>query len=1002
MSSYSPIVEQIKAYKATFRKGKIPNKFSRNLMVKLMPFVQGFRCFFIEYWGKTYGFPLSQMTIDDDAIVLFGKKTIACDVLSLVNRCIQYACDDDLMLLNMLIDSMDRVFFDAFKEYVKTYQKQENRGFGGVSDAPKFLCDVDILKEVSLGVSSYVYTARVEVIKDIIVGPQKCCVIAGNSASGKTVSVIQSIDLISRNETKTIWFDAINVNVNIYNIIYTLLSNDDREKIVIVIDNAHARPADVIDWLGIIHAYLEERNTDYCVLLLTWYNALDILSQHAVSLFGIAPQVHCSGREQIESILNKQHCQQYRERILCDSREDVLVAKSILDYIDANGQYPTPLRLSKSIYEKATKGAALDEDAEKCLYYIAALGEFEIHVQRSYLLTISEKGLNVLEDNNIVRLYQDGEDNMVYLGHRSMSNRVANYIRAERHGSTWLVAPEDIAVAYLKKGGQAQIHGMLERLDSELHTSRDLFANLWKAFVKVRMFLYKAVSNDVAWGQNMASMIFAAEALSEIAQFDSSSKSFWEKQASAIRARWIPNTALNGIQYIGNDECEADGDVYHMTSEIVDFTKNIRKTMSIEERSISYADDSLAENLDFIRFHDNWLLGLLLGFEGSALDSTEKQKKKYVECAKNMQLPCGAFYPSRVSWVTSRVLMGLASCGYNYNNSTIVRDACHWLIDQYRSSINSGDTIFPVGGWISGTGTWNSDIQITLMTIRALNSVHYPIENNYSIQKTVRYVLANAKDLAKSLPNPLDIVWIIAVLQSENEDLTRMGELIDMLSKKTIELWGQANQTSYEKEQESSDISFMARELLNIMWNLVKNNIKKLLHGLEQQDVDVASTSRQIFISYRRVEGGGSMFANTIFDFFDNIYRNEVFYDVKSLKHVCSEFNEEIERAVSDAVVVIVVATDHVFDRCLKDDYNIEKDVFINEIKHAFKNNKSIIVVYNQTVELPSVLKQNNACYEIAEKLSQMNAVFYNPSSENGIQDMLSSILDKLKEKIIK
>ena len=56
-------------------------------------------------------------------------------------------------------------------------------------------------------------------------------------------------------------------------------------------------------------------------------------------------------------------------------------------------------------------------------------------------------------------------------------------------------------------------------MDLELETGDSLFANLWRAFCNMRAALLKQLSVDPTWGNNMASMIFAAEALTNI-KFD--------------------------------------------------------------------------------------------------------------------------------------------------------------------------------------------------------------------------------------------------------------------------------------------------------------------------------------------------------------------------------------------------------------------------------------------------------------------------------------------------
>jgi len=748
-------------------------------------------------------------------------------------------------------------------------------------------------------------------------------------------------------------------------------------------------------------------NINFCIILLCWPKAQNLIKSIAENELGCKiSSIVCNGKTQIMEIVHHSGYNQFEEAILTDSRGDVLVANCILEYlIKNNGVYPTSDQLFENIYADCTKHMVLSEECDRCLYYIAALGEFEIHVKAQYMRNHKE-ALNELCTLGIIRFYYDetadGKEEFVYLGHRSMSNKIANYLRGKYFGEKWLSSPEDIAVNYLMLNGQSQIHSMLERLDTEVQNSNNLFANLWKAFSKVRDYLYTKVSHDVVWGFNMASMIFSAEALQKINEFDSCAGTYWVKQAKAIRERWQPNADDSGIVYKGNDNFTANGKSYFMTSEIVDFTENICSTMREEEKIISYPTSQLSKNTDFDKFHNAWLLGLLLGFEGSANDEMSSiNSKRYIECARKMQLNSGAFYPERVSWVTARILLGLAACGLNYDNSRMVQRACNWIVEQFAYDLNTEGIKFDCGGWISGTGTWNSDIQITLMNLTALNKAGYPLTNNSEINRTVQYIGAQAKDLAYKLPNPLDIVWIVDVLASEKKDLVSFSDIINKLSSETLRIWDNADKTSFDKDTESSDVSFMAKELLNIMWYIVKANIGQLLEGLEREEY-VRHEGKQIFISYRRTEGGGRLFADKIYENLERIYRNNVFYDIKDLERESDDFNDVLEGAIDKSKIVIVIVTDGAFKRCIKKGYEIENDVFINEIKNSMQKEKDIIVVYNNGIELPEELKANRECYSLAEKLSNRNAVIFNSNLKDADKMMCESIVEKIKKLLIK
>lgn len=955
----------------------------------------------VKYLKNKYSINGDIVKLDEQTLSIADKSFAEISLCEFIrNYCETDEDDLDDIILPKLYKQLDRAFALAVVRLVDNggVNFYEQKNINNV-------INIDIYNKIK--VDNYAVTQLVETIKEMLLAKNaKGAVISGSSSAGKTVAVAQAVKSLEALGKTVIWFDLANVNASVYNIACSLLKADKLSKTYIVFDNAQAKPAEISEFLRATQIISKKLNLQFCVILLCWPKSQNLIKSIAEEEIGSKVNcLVCNSKTQIIEIVRDSGYNQFEDAILFDSRGDVLVSSCILQYLEKNnGVYPTSSQLFENIYADCTKQKVLSEECDKCLYCISALGEFEIHVKSRYMRKHAE-ALKELCSCGIIRFYYDetaeGREEFVYLGHRSMANKIANYLRGKYFGANWLSPPEAIAVEYLMLNGQSQIHSMLERLDTEVQNSNNLFANLWKAFSKVRDYLYTKVSHDVVWGFNMASMIFSAEALKKINEFDDRAEKYWQKQAQAIRERWQPKADNSDIEYIGKEKIIVNGKSYDMTSEIVDFTENICSTMREEEKVLIYPPSQLSQNIDFYKFHNAWLLGLLLGFEGSADDEiSEINAKRYVECAKNMQLSSGAFYPERVSWVTARVILGLAACGFTYDNCSVVKRACNWIVEQFTHRINTENIKFECGGWISGTGTWNSDIQITLMNLEALNKAGYQISGNSEIHKTVKYIGAHAKELADTLPNPLDIVWIVDVLASERKNLVSFNGIINKLSSETLRIWENADKTSFDKDTESSDVSFMAKELLNIMWYIVKANIGQLLEGLEREEY-VRHEGKQIFISYRRTEGGGRLFADEIYDYLERIYRNNVFYDIKDLECESTDFNDVLENAIKKSKIVIAIVTDNAFKRCIKTDYKEEKDVFVNEIKTAQKNGTNIIVVYNNKIELPDELKANEKIYKLAEKLSKKNAVIFNSNDINASEKMCQSILEKIKKILI-
>ncbi len=841
-------------------------------------------------------------------------------------------------------------------------------------------------------------TSRTKEICEMLKVPNYSPIIVyGDSSSGKTVAVAQAVGrLISTGKYATSWYDLSDVNIEPEHILYELLSFSYSDKIhehIIVVDNAQAAPSKVRLIMSIVR-YLNSSQTQtvFRPISISWCSAKNTLINMMLPLQ--AQAYYCSGNEIISQLIASAHLERYTKEIIANSAGDVFVAHQIVSFIQEKEKFPTFFELSSMIYDNFLDGNTLSKDAKRALYVVAALGEFEIHVRTEYLETLSHSGYVRLCELGLLRKYytEDG-DSYISIGHRSFAHMIALKLKEDNSKN-----PIDLAIEYLSIEGDKQISSTLERLDLELQTGESTFANLWKAYLNMKRSLIKQVIEDPTWGNNMASMSFAAEAFANM-QFESISNTQWDRTVSEIRKRWCPDPESRTIVFVGNKFG------IESTIENCDFTDNIYQTMKEEEAEYKYSPSMCADSIDFQKFHDNWLLGLLLGVEGKAKDSHE-YRDKYIECAKHLQQRNGAFYPERVSWVTARVILGLCQCGLSYNDA-IVKDACNWLVSSAVISppdeMNWEISEMNCYGWRSGTGKWNSNEQITLMNLCALYAAKYPIKKNAKIDNIVNNFWINRSEMGKLFSQKgtiLDTMWIIDVMLFDGKNPIELKDEIGRLTDYVINQWDSASLLSSEKQTESSDVSFMAKELVLTIWSLLNMNLEQLLKGLEISYKEKRDSQR-IFISYRRA-GGGSVIAQALYKELNNKYKDDVFLDVVRLQRECNDFSELIENAVMESKVVVVVVTEHAFDRACVKDYNNQSDVYYNELSTALSRGKDVdvIVVYStqsKQPECPEELRVNPEFYNIAQVLSKKNAVFYDATIPDAMQKLQNDVMSKIK-----
>ncbi|WP_030438075.1 hypothetical protein [Actinoplanes subtropicus] len=266
--------------------------------------------------------------------------------------------------------------------------------------------------------------------------------------------------------------------------------------------------------------------------------------------------------------------------------------------------------------------------------------------------------------------------------------------------------PGDVIWEYLKLIGRSAGSDLLHRLDQGdfrggATGGRSYLRPAWNLLFDLGTQLDDHCARDPGWGENVGAAVFAAEALAELGHH-----SQWQEVARFVRGRW---------RYDQPRVLPEPAD--QSTRESEDFVE-IARYMDLEDAYLSVPDLGLGpantDQIDFERFYRTWMLGVLLGFEATALHKADDLRRSLVRTAEAQCQPEGFFYPSRVPWVTARVVLGLCRAGETYQNSTTVRRACEWL---KRPRDKGG----PYGGWWKGgTGSWNRDEATTAMCVAAL------------------------------------------------------------------------------------------------------------------------------------------------------------------------------------------------------------------------------------------------------------------------------------------
>lgn len=509
-----------------------------------------------------------------------------------------------------------------------------------------------------------------------------------------------------------------------------------------------------------------------------------------------------------------------REKALALADGDALVADLIVQHYSISRELCSEQQLSSLAYARVVGNYVLDEAGRHALYTSACLSTFEIEVDPQFLSAEDRSATLHLVEGGVLKTRVP----FVYLGHRSLARLVANFLRS--HTEFAGRAPVAVAVRYLQAAGPAQIKQTLDRLDlvavsgSEDQFGASFLAESWNDLRTLVGYLSRQVERDPTWGDNVASAVFAADAFSALGIVTD-----WARTADYVRGRWavaetsdLPTSAS-------------------ITAESDDFVA-IGAAMA-EEDAMGDQSSPEAADVDLDRFHRTWVLGLLLGFEGTAIVSDPDRRSGLIRMAGQTQLPSGAFYPERVPWVTARVLVGLAAVGATVETSDVAARAANWL----RTKAPAGPYRF--GIWRPGTGRWNTELQTTAIVLLALGRVGISPADPV-VRRGTSY-LRDARAEWNIPGKEIDCAQAVEaalVLGGGWRDFS--GEIRGLCAwAKDLNSWANIEAKASDLQDESSKVSAVAGSLIGIIWATVQQELPILFEGVGRvsDSVDPAPSS---------------------------------------------------------------------------------------------------------------------------------------------------------------
>jgi hypothetical protein len=653
-----------------------------------------------------------------------------------------------------------------------------------------------------------IHVDAIEAVKNKL-ADQRLCVLIGSSSSGKTVVGDGVLRARLESGVPALWIDMSAPGATLAGVFGAIMQMPAWQgpgQPLVVVDDIQSAPELARDVL----ALFDVLNPDVDLLLIAWPDAKALISEQFddacfITLRGSAVCRHLAtrlsaGQEVIDTVLEL-------------ASGDTLVANLACKFVDSNRRAPTMDEIAKSAFESIISGQELEDLNFETLGMLSALSVFEVDASPALLPLGKERYCAELVTRGIVR--QKGD--YVVVGHRVLAGLVLRHLTRNR------LLPEEFnpiafSVDYLRGAGSSQIKQTLDRLDLVAVAGSDtdqfgaaFLADCWNSLRVLVDLLKRQQVGDPTWGDNVASATFAAEAFGALGMRDE-----WSKTAEYIRSRWLYSSPTSD----GHLPMHSPGE----TAEFDDFREIVR-AMREEDEILPPNEDDAADQIDVDRFHRNWVLGLLLGFESRALDGRRDLVNALIAMAMASQEDSGAFYPRRVPWVTARVLLGAASCAHRDADEVVVR-AAGWL----RSPRPHGPR--SLGVWKPRTGRWNTDLQMTAMALLALGRAGFSasdpaIKSGLSYLRDGRgewYRAGKEIDCAQAVEAALVLGGSWREYDSELRSLLEWA--------RDARAWIHAGSLASVVQDESSKAPAVAASLISIIWETVRAELPLLFEGV--------------------------------------------------------------------------------------------------------------------------------------------------------------------------
>ncbi|MCB9112237.1 MAG: TIR domain-containing protein [Anaerolineales bacterium] len=676
-------------------------------------------------------------------------------------------------------------------------------------------------------------------------------ILSGPSASGKsTLAFAAGKQMLINNRENVAYIDAGELNsdkvLHIGSEIFNQFVNNDNNSLLLIVDDIHTQPSLSRHLIGFVRMLQSSILSSRLKLLaISWPHYIGTVKKHM-----LLPKIITIEAADISEILirefgkglNKESKQSIKER----AGEDLLILRMWLDNVGESFNASKTINdLASAVWQKRSANLRGEKaPLRRAVFIASAIGRYDCDVSKSFITSLS--GIEDVQLDELVRskILMRKTETKYSLPHRSFANLMAKYFNDQQDIWEWLKSNRritrigDLIVRYFESLAPSEIWSTLElinwsggiKVTKESQSRVDVLIEIWKLIDALLTRIYEQQREDSSWAGTISSAAFACEALSSVGKFSEAKGSL-----EAIR-KWY--SIENGKMKVDIQEL----------STVEDF-RNIRSTMREEEiDNTAKPGGESSDEINIEKFHENWATGIVLVAEASVGVLSDIELENLARSIEGRVEKGDYFYPSRVPWCTARILMGLGQCGRNINNSTVVQKVADWLMrGQVEGGARDGNL------WKSGTGPWNSSMEVTAMVILGLLAVGVSTQeprlvaaNNWLIEQKKRGEWVKpGQELDGALAAEAYLKMHGSWRDIQDEVIT-LANWADNMA-----LWRNATISSKESFDQSCRAAQVGSFLIKVMWSTLREELPHLLNALGLSSQEIQGTedeSRNTYI----------------------------------------------------------------------------------------------------------------------------------------------------------